>query len=98
MNMDQPSKTVRQQMADLLAQERLTSLELSQQLHISEKEVIRHLPHVAKTVSHRGKMNMEQPRCPKCGFKFKDRSRFSIPSRCPRCKNEHLSPPVFWVG
>jgi predicted Zn-ribbon and HTH transcriptional regulator len=36
------------------------------------------------------RLQIHPPTCESCGFRFKDRARFSDPSRCPRCRNEHL--------
>ena len=96
VNTEKHGKTVRQKMVELLENEALTALELSQALHISEKDVVYHLPHVAKTIGHKRKLIIQPPKCLECGFSFNKRSRYSIPSRCPRCKNENISPPVFF--
>ena len=49
------------------------------------------LEHIARSVAPRQRIEVLAPTCDKCGFRFKDRTRFSDPSRCPQCKNEHLS-------
>ncbi len=88
--------TIRQQMRELLAEEALTTRELSQQLGISEKEVAGHLEHVARTARKEGKRLLVLPfACLDCGFVFRERSRFTKPGRCPRCKGSHVEPPRF---
>jgi hypothetical protein len=90
-------KTIRQKMVDFLLQGPLTALELSQLIHVSEKEVVKHLPHVAKSAAHDHKLAITPARCEACGFIFAKRSRFSCPGRCPRCKSERITAPVFFI-
>ena len=40
--------------------------------------------------SGQARLQIHPPTCDGCGFRFKDRAKFNDPSRCPRCKNEHL--------
>ena len=44
-----------------------------------------------RVLAPRQRLKILPPTCSVCGFRFKDRTRFSDPSRCPRCKNEHLA-------
>lgn len=88
--------TIRQQLFDLLSCHTLDSRALSQQLGIAEKEVLAHLPHVAKTAKARQKrLVIDASQCQQCGFRFQDRARFTKPGRCPRCKSTHLTAPLF---
>lgn len=64
---------------------------------VSKKVIINDLEHVARSVAPRHRVEIEAPTCDRCGFRFRDRRRFSDPSRCPLCKNEHLSPQVFRI-
>jgi predicted Zn-ribbon and HTH transcriptional regulator len=88
--------TIRQQIFDLLCRHTLDSRALSQQLSVAEKEVLTHLPHLARSAKSKGKRLIIHPaNCQKCHFIFRDRSRFTKPGRCPRCKGTHLTPPLF---
>lgn len=91
------SRTVRQEIFDLLTKEKLTGKEISQAVRIREKEIIEHLEHIARSVSKKGHFYIEPSICRKCGFKFKDRKRLRSPSRCPVCRGEAITEPRFWV-
>ncbi len=91
-------ETIRQQMIELLAGGEYTDRDLSQFLGISEKDVVYHLEHIARSVQgHKRKLKVIPARCMECGFTFEDRRRFSKPGRCPRCKGEHLQDPRYHI-
>lgn len=78
-------------MIELLREEELDALDLSQILSIREKEVYEHLPHIAKTVAAAGEKLVIHPYvCQNCDYTFKERSRFNRPGRCPRCREGHI--------
>jgi transcriptional regulator len=90
--------TVRQQMIDLLGREALTAREISQTLGVREKAVVAHLRHLQKSVAAKGKKLQVLPfGCLACGFVFKERTRYSRPGRCPKCKETHLETPKFRI-
>ena len=89
--------TLRQRIMAELQKGALTARELSKTVRISEKEVIAHLEHVARSVKSPGQLIIEFPFCHKCGFVFSQRRRFSCPSRCPRCRHEGIHPPAFKI-
>ena len=92
------SETVRQRMYALLAKGELNARSLSQQLGISEKEVMDHLPHLVRSTHRQGQRFVIVPStCRSCGFTFKDRKRLAKPSRCPRCKATYLTPPAYRI-
>ena len=91
--------TIRQQIIELLSNQEMGGRELSQSVGIREKEVYEHLSHIARSVNARRKKLIIIPsRCLECGYIFEDRKRFSPPSRCPRCKNEHIQDPTYRVS
>ena len=93
------AKTTRQAITDELLLGLRTVRELSQTLGISEKEVITHLPHVKQSAKHRGcEFVIEPSRCLKCGFLFEHREKWTKPSRCPTCKAEKLTTPMFGLS
>jgi len=96
-NSDEQALTIRQRMTRLLEQETMTARELSKALKVSEKEVIVHLNHVAKSVQSPKRLIIEPPTCQKCGFVFRNRKRFSNPSRCPKCRHEGITRPEFLI-
>jgi transcriptional regulator len=93
---EEKPKTIRQEIARALEQESMDLREISQRFRLREKEVLDHLPHIAKSV-HPKKLRMEPAGCLQCGFGFKKRERLSVPSRCPICKSESISPPRYRI-
>ena len=90
-------KTVRQQIVVELEQGPITVRDLSQTTHQSEREILVHLEHVARSVQRPKQFVIEPPVCHQCGFVFSGRHRFSSPSRCPRCRHEGIIPPLFHI-
>ena len=93
------NQTLRQGMIALLKAEECGVRDISQALHISEKEVADHLAHIRRSLSAtRQTLEMRPAECLACGFVFKDRRRFSRPGRCPRCRQTRISMPRFSIG
>jgi predicted Zn-ribbon and HTH transcriptional regulator len=101
MNQKEPHntvKTTRQQMIVLLSENDMSARDLSQAMGIREKEVYEHLPHIERSLAvQRKKVIIRPSTCLTCGYVFKDRRRFTRPSRCPRCKKSHLQEPLYRV-
>jgi predicted Zn-ribbon and HTH transcriptional regulator len=96
--MPSAGQTKRQEIIDLLSEREMTARELSQTLGIREKEVYEHLPHIARSLSARGKnIVIGPPRCLACGYVFQNRRRFTRPGRCPQCKKAHLQAPTYHI-
>ena len=89
--------TLRQAMKELLAEQPHSSLELSQLLSLSEKEVLEHLSHLARAPGPGLHFRIIPALCKHCGFVFKKRDRLTRPSRCPLCQHESISRPRFAV-
>jgi predicted Zn-ribbon and HTH transcriptional regulator len=87
--------TPRQAMKELLAEQPRSSLELSQLLSQSEKEVLDHLAHLARAPDPGRRFHIIPAVCKNCGFVFKKRERLTRPGRCPRCQHESISRPRF---
>jgi predicted Zn-ribbon and HTH transcriptional regulator len=87
--------TLRQMIKELLLAETLSSLELSQRLSLSEKEVLDHLAHIARAPGPGYRFQMTPAVCKNCGFAFKKRQRLTTPSRCPICQHESMRRPRF---
>lgn len=86
-----PQRSLRQQIMDLLSEEELNALEISQAVGVGEKEVPGHLEHIIRTLGAEGKKLLVSPyTCLGCGYSFKDRKRLHRPGRCPRCKGSHI--------
>ncbi len=90
--------TTRQQIVVLLSQDRHRAKGISQELSIREKEVYDHLEHIARTVARqKQRLLIEPSRCLSCGYIFKERKRFAKPGRCPRCRDEHIREPSYYI-
>jgi predicted Zn-ribbon and HTH transcriptional regulator len=89
--------TIRQRIIAGLEKGPMTAHDLSKVIRISEKEAIAHMEHVAKSIRPPKKLIIDPPVCNKCGFVFSHRQRFSSPSRCPECRHEGITPPVFRI-
>ena len=96
--MSTPGGTVRQRMIDMLESEAMTALDLSQAVRVTEREVIRHLAHIAKSVvRQRRRLEVTPSTCLACGFTFTKRTRLTRPGRCPRCRRSRIDHPVFRI-
>jgi len=92
-------ETVRRKILSLLSETPLSALQISARAGIPEKEVYAHLPHVKKTVGRLGERFLVTPaECNTCGFTFRKRERPDKPGRCPLCRGESISPPLFAIG
>ena len=87
--------TTRQIMRELLAEQPRSSLELSQLLSQSEKEVLGHLAHLARAPGPGRRFHLIPAVCKHCGFVFRKRDRLTRPSRCPLCQHQSISRPRF---
>lgn len=92
------SGTLRKRILAVLEGDPLTARELSKQLRASEKEILGHMVHVARSLKPPKRLIVSPALCHACGFRFADRRRFSVPSRCPRCRHEGIQPPAFKIG
>lgn len=89
------AKTRRQHIRSMLFSEHQTVRSVSLFLGVGLKDTEREIQHVVRSVG-RDKLEVEPAACEGCGFVFKDRRRLTTPSRCPRCRCERISEPVFW--
>jgi predicted Zn-ribbon and HTH transcriptional regulator len=106
--------TRRQEIMVMLRERQWTLDELARNFVVSKKVIINDLEHIARSVarpslrsfgkpqdrlrSGQARLQIHPPTCESCGFRFKDRARFSDPSRCPRCRNEHLRSQRFQIA
>ena len=92
-------RTPRQRMIDLLTGARLSSQQLAQMLGIAERQVEEHLTHVVKTVARdrSRRFILDPSTCPDCGFVFRDRTKLTRPSRCPKCRSEGITAPRYGI-
>ncbi|MDE2060737.1 MAG: transcriptional regulator [candidate division NC10 bacterium] len=89
--------TRRQEIMTMLRDGEWTLDELARNFVVSRKIIIDDLEHIARSVVQPSRLLIHSPTCDNCGYRFRGRSRFNDPSRCPRCKNEHLRPQRFRI-
>jgi len=92
------SETARRRILVLLSERPRSAKEISADAHIPEKEVYGHLDHLRKTLRReRRRVSVTPAECLACGFVFRKRERFGKPGRCPVCRGESVSEPLFFV-
>lgn len=75
-----------------------TARELSASVGIPERDVPRHLEHVARSLKAQGeRLDVIPAECLACGFVFADRERLTPPGACPSCRATRIAPPRFRV-
>ena len=91
--------TLRQQISRTLAGGLYSARDLAHRYAIPERQVEEHLAHIARSVSRDRTCRFirESAECQLCGFIFRDRARFTRPSRCPDCRSERICAPRFGI-
>ena len=92
------SHTVRQDLTLALRAGPATARDLSKAVGASEKQVLDHLVHLAKSLRARGaELVMTPVECLDCGFVFSHREKPARPSRCAMCHGGRLTLPEFAI-
>ncbi len=91
-------ETIRQRLREYLQGGERSVREISQELRISERDAIGHLEHLARAKSGEMRLTLLPARCLSCGYTFNKRSRLKKPGRCPVCKGEHISGPLYTLS
>ncbi len=92
--------TRRQKIVKLLTTSEPVSLDdLCFELRVFDRKLIlEDLHHIALTLRKTGSnLVMQPPTCLKCGFVFKELKKPKTPSRCPKCKSERITQPLFQI-
>ena len=97
--MDADRLTVRQRLKRFLSERAYTSRELAGLVGCAERIIEDHLVHVSRSLNRHPShvFVMEPPVCLECGYSFRNRVKFTRPSRCPRCREEGVSAPRFSI-
>lgn len=97
--MSRPPLTARQEIMDAITGTLRSARQLAEMLRLREREIEGHLDHVVKTIARdrRRRFVIDPACCLQCGYVFRGRTRLTTPSRCPKCKNEGVSPPRFGI-
>ncbi|RMF85333.1 MAG: transcriptional regulator, partial [Nitrospinota bacterium] len=70
------NSTLRRRIIELLSGRTLSTRQISQILGITERDVLGHLDHVARSVAPKQRLVMELPVCRRCGFSFRKREKW----------------------
>ncbi len=77
----------------------LSAKGISGVVKIPEKAVYDHLEHIQRSLARAkdGTFVIGPPVCRKCGFSFKKRDRLRKPGRCPVCRGQSITDPLFTI-
>ena len=90
-------RTTREQIVSFLREESAAPGEIASEFEITTASALSHVEHIAKSLDGTDEQVLvAPPECPECGFDEFD-SLINRPSRCPECKNERISEPIFTV-
>ena len=91
--------TIRQLIMQSITGTLYSSRQLAELVGVPERQVEDHLTHITKSVARdrTRRFVLEPSRCRDCGFVFRERTRLTRPSRCPRCRSEAISPPRYGI-
>jgi predicted Zn-ribbon and HTH transcriptional regulator len=94
-----PDLTPRQRLLEVLTGGRYTARQLAGLLGLPEREIEDHLLHLVRTVKRDRTRHfiMEPAACTHCAFVFRNRTRLTRPSRCPRCRSEAIADPRYGI-
>ncbi len=90
--------TRRQEIALLIREHPLGFEELRGKLRCAVRTLEADLRHVERSARRAGRrLRVRPPECLDCGFEFRGRESRHLhpPSRCPRCRSEHIQEPTF---
>jgi hypothetical protein len=90
-------KTLRQKLIELLSGQVMSISQLARTLEVKFSEIDLALQHVEKSIRPK-KIKITPARCKECGFVFRERKKFTPPSRCPECKSEWISEATFRIA
>ena len=92
-------QTPRRRLIELLVGTLLSSHQLAQLMGIPERQVEEHLTHIVKTIVRDPTRTfiLERSECQSCAFVFRERTKLTRPSRCPRCRSEAITSPRYGI-
>lgn len=92
-------ETLRHEISTLLEGRTLSAKEISGIVGIREKDVYDHLEHIRQSLHrHERQLVVTPAACEGCGFVFRKRDRLTRPGRCPVCRGEAVTEPLFHVS
>ena len=90
-------RTTRQRIASFLRERPAEAGQIATEFEITTATALSHVEHISKSLDGTDEQLLAAPpECRDCGFDGFD-SLINRPSRCPTCKSESVSEPVFTV-
>lgn len=91
-------ETARQEIIHVLTGNTLSARDISINVGVRERDVYDHLEHIRRSLERKGGELVVTPsECRKCGFVFRKRDRLTRPSKCPSCRGQSITEPLFSV-
>ena len=81
----------------MLREGEYTAKDISRRLGIRERDVYEHLVHVQRSRRSGVHLVSQPARCLNCDYVFIKRERLTTPGRCPVCRSERVSEPMFRI-
>jgi predicted Zn-ribbon and HTH transcriptional regulator len=89
--------TTRERIADHLREAPATPSALATEFDVTASAAVRHVRHLARSLDAADEqLQVAPPTCEDCGFDRFDEPA-NRPSRCPDCKSEAVTDPVFRI-
>ncbi|WP_135663861.1 transcriptional regulator [Halorhabdus rudnickae] len=90
-------RTTRERITDQLREEALSATALAAEFALSTPTTLEHIEHIAASLEETDEqLLVAPPECADCGFTDFD-DRLNVPSRCPDCHSEDVTPPAFRI-
>ncbi|MBI4452324.1 transcriptional regulator [Candidatus Woesearchaeota archaeon] len=89
--------TRRQQIIEILENQKATAQYLANIFETTLKEILEDFKHIEKSIKPK-KLKIIPAYCKSCNFVFKERSRVSKPTKCPKCRSEWIETQRFYIG
>ncbi len=95
--MREAEETTRQRIRESLRGEPATPSELAREFELTAPVILSHVEHVSHSVDGTDEqLLVAPPACRDCGFDGFD-DLLNRPSRCPACKSEAVTEPIFTI-
>ena len=95
--MREASRTTRERITERLRKDALPASTLAREFEIQTSDALDHVQHIARSLDATDEqLLVAPPECQECGFSDFD-DLVNRPSRCPECKAESVSEPIFRV-
>lgn len=95
----EPEKTIRQQIIEILEKSEYSVRDISKAIGVRERDVFGHLEHIHLSIKNRKeKLHIKPYQCQACGFVFENRTKFTRPSKCPKCKKARIEAAIYCIS